>query len=166
MNTSSGSLFKRITLSMDELDGVVAEVSRLLGVFKRFNVSTRPLPGAAITPRMLTLLQYLAGNGPLTLTDLVERLNLSKATTTELADRLEARQLITRVRDDQDTRKVYVWLTEAGYRQAGALPAVVQHEKLARALALMSPPDRDHLVKGLRALAAAEKEVQNNGKLK
>src|SRR5262249_48166899 len=138
-----------------EVRTLAAEVGRLYpAVYRRFAVSRHAMPGAGITLRMLGVLQHLMASGPLTLGELALHLNLSKATTTELVDRLEARGLVDRMHDERDRRRIFLWLTEAGRVRAAAHPRVLEDEALAQALARMHPHDREKLVEGLRALLA------------
>ena len=136
------------------------EVARLYpAVYRRFHVSHQMLPGADVTPRMLGVLQHLAAAGPLTLSELMTHLGLSKATTTELVNRLEAKDLVARMRDQRDQRRVFIWLTEAGRLRATSLPRVLEDDLLAQALARMQAEDRHHLIVGLHALLEAAKEI-------
>lgn len=139
---------------------LAAEVGRLYpAVYRRFHVSRQAAPGADVTPRMLSALQHLAVSGPLTLGELTLHLALGKATTTELVDRLEAKGLVDRMRDERDKRRVFIWLTEAGRARAVAHPQVLRDDLLAHALARMRPDDRTHLVLGLHALLNAAEEL-------
>jgi DNA-binding MarR family transcriptional regulator len=87
-------------------------------------------------------------------------LALGKATVTELVDRLEARRLVARMRDERDKRRVFIWLTDQGRARAFAHPQVLRDDLLARALARMRPDDRAHLVLGLHALLNAAEELE------
>ena len=137
-----------------------AEIARLYpAVYRRFHSSHRVVPGAAVTPRMLGVVQHLAASGPLTVGELVVHLNLSKAATTELVDRLEARGLVDRMPDERDRRRVFIWLTDAGRTCATSHPRVLADEALIHALAHMRAEDRVKLVEGLRALLAAGEEI-------
>jgi DNA-binding MarR family transcriptional regulator len=131
-------------------------------VYRRFHVSHRVVPGTDITPRMLSVLQHLVQSGPLTIGEQAQHLGLSKAATTEMIDRLEARGLVARLRDERDRRRVFVWLTTAGRERAGAHPRVLEDEQLVRALARMTPRERTGLVIGLRALIRAGEETKHD----
>src|SRR5688572_9583845 len=63
----------------------------------------------------LRCLDWLTG-GPMSAGQLAEATALSSAATTTLLDRLEARDLVRRVRDTSDRRKVLVEMTEVGQR--------------------------------------------------
>ena len=144
-----------------EIRSQAEEVARLYpAVYRRFHVSHQVVPGSDVTPRMLGVLQHLANAGPLTLSELVLHLGLSKAATTELVNRLEARELVARMRDQRDQRRVFIWLTDAGRERATSLPRVLEDELLAHVLTRMSAKERKHLIEGLQALLEAAKEVQ------
>jgi DNA-binding MarR family transcriptional regulator len=110
---------------------------------------------------MLGVLQHLAAAGPLTLSELVLHLSLSKAATTELVDRLEHKALVARMHDDRDRRRVFIWLTDSGRERAGEHPRVLEDELLVAALARMAPDDRQALINGMRALVAARKDLSS-----
>jgi DNA-binding MarR family transcriptional regulator len=124
-------------------------------VYRRFKAPTRGAAGADVTPRMLAVLQHLAVAGPLTVGEQAGHLRLSKASASELVDRLEAKGLVERMRDDRDRRRVFVWLTPAGRARARAYPSVLGTDDLTKAVEAMRPADRAALVRGLRALLAA-----------
>lgn len=139
-----------------------AEVARLYPlVYRAFHTSHHALPGTDVTPRMLGVLQHLASAGPLTLSELVLHLSLSKAATTELVDRLERKGLVARMQDERDRRRVFIWLTDSGRARAGEHPRVLEDELLLTALARMAPEDRHALITGMRALIAARKDLSS-----
>ncbi len=139
---------------------LAAEVGRLYpAVYRRFHVSRQATPGADVTPRMLSVLQHLAAADPLTLGELTLHLGLGKATVSELVDRLEAKGLVDRMRDERDKRRVFIWLTDEGRARAVAHPQVLRDDLLARALARMAPDARAQLVQGLHALLHAAEEL-------
>ena len=100
----------------------------------------------------------LAAGGPLTIGEQAEHLGLSKAATTEMINRLEAKGLVSRLRDERDRRRVFVWLTETGRDRLATYPDVLENELLVRAVTTMRPEDRARLVEGLRALLDAVPE--------
>jgi len=140
---------------------VSSEIARLYpAVYRRFKAPAQAVGGSGLTPRMLTVLQHLIGSGPLTIGEQAEHLGLSAATTSELVARLEERGLVTRMRDDRDRRRVFVWLTDAGRASARAHPRVLADDALKRAVHAMRPTDRAALVQGLRALLEAGLEAE------
>jgi DNA-binding MarR family transcriptional regulator len=141
---------------MDEADAA-REVARLYpAVYRRFKASKRPI-AAGLTARMHAVLGHLMAAGPLTLGELTEHLQLSKAATTELVDRVEERGLVARIRDERDRRRVFVWVTDDGRTAAAAAsPRVLADDLLARAVRNMTPEEREGLIAGLRALLREE----------
>ncbi len=139
---------------------VIAEVHLLYpAVYRRFQASRQRIPGSDVTPRMLGLLRLLAVVGPLSVGEQAGHLGLSRATATELVDRLESKGLVARIRDGHDRRRVIVSLTEAGRARAAAHPEVLACDELIRAVEQMSPADRRALIVGMRALLAAAEHV-------
>ena len=142
---------------------VAAEVAELFpAMYRRFRATSRLVAGSDLTPRMLAVVQHLAAAGPLTLGELATHLRASKATATELVNRVEERGLVERMRDERDRRRVFVWLTEAGRRLARAHPRVLEDSLLEVAVRAMHPRDREALVKGMRALLACAVPAQSS----
>jgi DNA-binding MarR family transcriptional regulator len=145
----------------DEVRAQAGEVARLYpAIYRRFHASRQVLPGTDVTPRMLSVLQHLAASGPLTVSELVHHLRLSKSATTELVGRLAEKGLVDRLHDERDRRRVFAWLTEAGRARALAHPRVLEDELLARAMARMRTEDRTKLIEGLCALLNADEETE------
>jgi DNA-binding MarR family transcriptional regulator len=141
-------------------DAVTAAVGQLYpAVYRRFKAPAQAVGSSGLTPRMLMVLQHLSGAGPLTVGEQAQHLGLSAATTSELVARLEERGLVTRMRDDRDRRRVFIWLTDSGQSCALAHPRVLADGALNRAVRAMHPTDRVALVRGLRALLEAGEET-------
>jgi DNA-binding MarR family transcriptional regulator len=83
-----------------------------------------------------------------------QHLGRSKATTSELVDRLAAKGPVARMRDDRNRRRVFGWLTDAGRARARAHPRVLGTDDLTKAIESMRPADRAALLRGLTALLA------------
>jgi DNA-binding MarR family transcriptional regulator len=66
-------------------------------------------------PQYLVMLVLWEGDGR-TVSELGERLSLDSGTLTPLLKRLEAAQLVSRIRDTEDERRVHIMLTAAGRR--------------------------------------------------
>ncbi|MEF7617348.1 MarR family transcriptional regulator [Aquincola sp. MAHUQ-54] len=90
-------------------------------------------------PQYLVMLVLWEADGP-TVSELGQRLSLDSGTLTPLLKRLEAQQLVSRLRDPADERRVRVQLTAAGR----ALRA--QAQAIPRAVACASGCDLDELV--------------------
>ena len=65
-----------------------------------------------VSSRELSALLALWDGGRCTMTELGQRIDLSRAAITTMADRLESAELIKRVPDPQDRRRLYVIITE------------------------------------------------------
>jgi DNA-binding MarR family transcriptional regulator len=144
-----------------DAEAVIAEITLLYpAVYRRFQSSRQRIPGTDVTPRMLGLLRLIAVAGPLSVGDQARQLGLSRATATELVDRLESKGLVARIRDAQDRRRVFVSLTDAGRARAAAHPEVLACDDLIRAIEAMRAADRRALITGLRALLEAASKAE------
>ncbi|MCP5348671.1 MAG: MarR family winged helix-turn-helix transcriptional regulator [Gammaproteobacteria bacterium] len=83
-------------------------ITRSMDLHSRSLVQSHGLTGP-----QATLLNSLT-RGPMTAGELANRINLSQGTVTDILNRLEARGLVTRVRDGADKRRVIVTLTTLG----------------------------------------------------
>lgn len=138
------------------------EISRLYGeMWRRFQPQRQTIAGSAVTPRMLSYLRHLAAAGPLTVGEQARHLGISDATATEVVNRLEAKGLVERMKDDGDQRRVFVWLTDRGREQTAALAGRNVEDPFLRAVAALPPATRTAIIDGLGALLeAAEAERQ------
>ena len=64
--------------------------------------------------------------------EIAESINLSPATITNILDRIEARELVTRIRSTTDKRKVGVYLTEKGEASLENAPRPLQEHFVER----------------------------------
>ncbi|MFB4210737.1 MarR family winged helix-turn-helix transcriptional regulator [Shouchella sp. JSM 1781072] len=67
-----------------------------------------------ITPPQFVALQWLNEYGDMTIGELSDRMHLACSTTTDLIDRMEKNELVTRVRDESDRRVVRIHLKKKG----------------------------------------------------
>jgi DNA-binding MarR family transcriptional regulator len=89
---------------------------------------------------------------PHTLKDLAERLSVSAPSMSATVSTLEARGWLTRERDAQDRRIVWIALTEEGRRAYEASQQQVAH-RIARLLEPLSEQEREQLAGSLHLLA-------------
>ncbi|MNF94949.1 HTH-type transcriptional regulator MhqR [compost metagenome] len=106
-----------------------------------------------LTPMQLMILQVLAGEARLTASDLSGRVSLTAATLSGMLDRLEERGLLQRQRDDQDRRRQWLLLSEAGRELVQQAPTLLPPEFRQR-LAVLKEWERHSLTAAL--LRAAE----------
>ena len=76
--------------------------------------SRRLLAASKVTLAQLLCLQAVVDLGPCTARQLAGKIHLSASTMVGILDRLEAKALITRQRDHEDRRRVFVTITAAG----------------------------------------------------
>jgi DNA-binding MarR family transcriptional regulator len=132
------------------------EISRLSGeMWRRFQPQRQAISGSAVTPRMLSYLRHLAAAGPLTVGEQASHLGISHATATEVVDRLEAKGLVERMKDDGDQRRVFVSLTERGREQTAALAGRNVEDPFLQAVAALPASTRAAIIEGLGALLRA-----------
>jgi DNA-binding MarR family transcriptional regulator len=135
-----------------------ATVARLFPeVYRRYHFARRPAGGELpVTRRALEVLAHLAAAGPLTIGEQAEHLGLRRNSTSELIARLEAKGLVSRIRDERDERRVLVWLTDAGHDVVSRIGNVLAPDLLERVMAGLEPADRAAVVRGFELLARAE----------
>ncbi|HVN52320.1 MAG TPA: MarR family winged helix-turn-helix transcriptional regulator [Acidimicrobiales bacterium] len=124
-------------------------------IYRAAHYRTDPTTG--LPPRMLAALQHLFLSGPLTVGEQAEHHGVSRSTMTELVDRLEERGLVSRMPDDRDRRRVFVWLTDLGFQTAERSLQVLDPDLVVTAVKHLSVGERRHLVLGMQALVRSLK---------
>jgi DNA-binding MarR family transcriptional regulator len=144
------------------------EIARLYSaMWQRFHTHKQPILGSDVTPRMLGILRHLAESGPLTVGEQAMHLGMSRANATEVIDRLEAKELVERMRDEHDQRRVFVWLTAEGRRRVASLADSVIDDPFVAAVSALPARTRKQIVDGLKALldAAGPSQQQEEEKI-
>jgi DNA-binding MarR family transcriptional regulator len=132
------------------------EIARLYAaMWRRFHSPKQRIVGFDVTPRMLGILRHLADAGPLTVGEQALHLGIGRATATELIDRLEAKGLVERMRDQRDQRRVFVWLTEGGRQRVVDLAGSLLDDPFVTAVAALPAETRRQIIDGLGALLRA-----------
>ncbi len=101
------------------------------------------------------MLQHLADSGPLTVTEAARHFDRSQATISERIERLLKRGLITRLADERDRRRHFVWISAEGEDLIRREADVLSTDLLEGALARLDSTQRFTLIDGLQALLAA-----------
>ena len=140
---------------MSELDTCIAEVARLYPEVYALLHARWALHEKRPSPETLAVLQHLARTGPLTVSEAARHFGRALSAVSELVDRIEANGWIARSPDGRDRRRVLLWLTEDGEAVLARAQNVLSAEALGAALARLTPPQREQLVAGLRALVDA-----------
>lgn len=103
------------------------------------------------SPQLLILLEIdkkLAINS----SEIAKNVNLSAATVTSILDRLEIKNLISRVRDSQDKRKVSLYLTENGKAILLNAPQALQ-ENFINSFSNLAKWEQSQLLSSMERLA-------------
>lgn len=79
-----------------------------------------------LTAPQILLLQTIRNKGRSTIGELAADMSLSQATVTTILDRLEKRELVYRVRSEEDKRKVHAHLTDSGHQVLKDAPRPLQ----------------------------------------
>lgn len=105
-----------------------------------------------LTGPQLIVMQNIAKQPGIMVREVAEVINLSPATVTNVLDRLESRNLITRVRSTKDKRKVGVYLTDEGQAIISTAPMALQ-EHFSNRFAELAEWEQTQMVATLQRLA-------------
>jgi DNA-binding MarR family transcriptional regulator len=97
----------------------------------------------------------------LTVGEQAEHLGLRRNSVSELLQRLEAKGLVARIRDERDERRVLVWLTESGRDVVSRIGQVLAPDLIAQTMAALSPEDRATVVRGIELLVSVDLSKPN-----
>jgi DNA-binding MarR family transcriptional regulator len=148
----------------DRTTSVDAQVRELLGLFagilkglKQDREEEKPaelqraFDEGSLGERHFPPLIVLSLEGPLSVSELADRIGLTVATTSLLAGELSKAGLVERREDERDRRRTIVSLTEEIRKIAE--PRIQEHlQPFKRALERLSPQARAHFMEGMRAL--------------
>ncbi len=142
------------------VETIIAEMREVIASLHRR--SPPPLHELDLSMAQLKVLFVLACRGPLTVSEVAERLGVSPPTASHLIDRVVQLGLVERREDERDRRRTRVKLTPHG---EGLLRELRQgNERHWRELLEhVSEEDLSALLRGIRALAAAARRLQGAG---
>jgi DNA-binding MarR family transcriptional regulator len=107
-----GALNESKKVEMNRIDEVLISLRR---VTRAIDLHSKHLmKTAGLTAPQMLILQTLRDQGDAIISDVANQISLSQATVTSILDRLEKRGLVMRERSQQDKRKVFACLTDAG----------------------------------------------------
>ncbi|MCX7623029.1 MAG: MarR family transcriptional regulator [Thermomicrobium sp.] len=141
-----------MTERADLIETIIVEMRDVIAYLHRR--SPPPLQALDLSMAQLKVLFALACRGPLTVSEVAERLGISPPTASHLIDRVVQLGLVTRREDERDRRRTLVELTARGEELLRQLRQGNEHpwrELLER----LSAEDLEALLRGVRALAAA-----------
>ncbi|HEX5396749.1 MAG TPA: MarR family transcriptional regulator [Candidatus Limnocylindria bacterium] len=102
----------------------------------------------------LHLMSLLEAKGPIPMSRIAELLGVALPNATGLVSRMQERDVVDRLRDENDRRVVLVRLTTAGRATLRDLEDV-RRRRLALALAQLTTPQRNALLRSIHTLRAA-----------
>lgn len=132
----------KIEKYLRKIDNIIRKKGR--EILRDFNITV---------PQFLAL-QWLINNGDLTISELSQKMSLACSTITDLVDRMENNNLVTRIKDDKDKRVVRVKVLDKGYN---LLNEVMKKRQLflAKKLSDFKDEDKIYLAKNLKDLFEA-----------
>jgi DNA-binding MarR family transcriptional regulator len=132
--------------------------------YLRFHV--RRAKRSELSAQARGVLAHLALSGPLTVTEAARHMNRAQSVMSEILSGLERKQWVMRFADARDRRRTLVCLTEAGEARLAADRRVLDSERLAQAVAAMTPSERKQLIGGMRALVRSADSVFRRDSIK
>src|SRR5579859_1396017 len=137
--------------------GIPVEVRALVAALQRFRAAATIQSMELWLQLDLTMPQFATlhtiwRRGPLSGRQLADQLGISAPAVVKVCDRLEARRLIERIRDDRDRRVQWLQLTASGAEVFTHLVAITR-EHMLPALNRLSARDRGSLTRILNDLA-------------
>jgi DNA-binding MarR family transcriptional regulator len=113
--------------------------------------------GQVLSRHQASILSHLDEVDATSMTELAEHMGVTASTMSLAIKRLERQGFVHRVRDAGDRRVVQLRLSEAGVRVRDA-QSVLDEERVAGVLGLLSPSDRLAALHGLALLARASSQ--------
>lgn len=108
---------------------------------------------AGLTVPQLLVLQALEEAGHLSVSDIARQVNLSQGTVTSVLERMAAKELVDRVRDPKDRRRVRISLSKQGRARLRASPDLLQ-ESFMRRFDRLEPWEQKMLTAAVERIAS------------
>ena len=139
-----------VTSREELVDAALARIEVLDSLRRRAFCSHAPHWDVSLP--QLYILTLIQERGPRTVSELASLLSVSAPSVSSILDRMEERNLIVRVRDEEDRRVVRVELTSNG-RQAFSEVGGLQVERTRRLLDVLNEREIEDLIAGIDALS-------------
>ena len=110
---------------------------------------------ARLTSQQWSVLQHLSLTGPLTISECTRHLGRAQSVVSAIVDGLERRDLLARMRDARDRRRVLVWLTAHAEEVLARERQVLDVARLTEIAGRLRAADRQALLTGMLALVRA-----------
>ncbi len=104
---------------------IIDNLRRIFQAITEYSRTAERVTG--LTGPQLWALKILESSSPLRVSELAQAMFLSSATVVGIVDRLEAKELVARVKSATDRRAVDLSLTAPGRKTAAKAPDVAQH---------------------------------------
>ncbi|WP_448575167.1 MarR family winged helix-turn-helix transcriptional regulator [Thermomicrobium sp.] len=140
------------------IEAIIGEMREIVASLHRR--SPPPLLARDLSMAQLRVLFALACRGPLTVSEVAERLRISPPTASHLIERLTQLGLVTRREDERDRRRTLVGLTADGRAVLDQLRQGSEHT-WRDLLSDLASEDLLALLRGLRALARAARRTSD-----
>ena len=114
--------------------------------------SKRMVKACGLTIPQVMVLRAIADLGDVTVRRVAAHVSLSQATVTTILNRLESRDLVTRVRSETDKRVVNARLTESGNAVLASAPTLL-HEKFIERFDGLDRQQQGAILTALRSVA-------------
>jgi DNA-binding MarR family transcriptional regulator len=98
------------------------------------------------------VLRHLSMTGPLTIGETAVHLDRAQSVVSDIVTQLEGNDLVERMTDPRDRRRTLVWLTPLGLDRLEQDRQVLALELVDRALARLTEPDREVLLRLMEQL--------------
>lgn len=130
-----------------------ATLRALRRVLRASEHSTKKLAAATgLTPSQLLVLREIDAEGEVTPGVVAQRLQFSHASITAIVDRLEALGFATRLRSEQDKRRMLLHVTDPGRRCLADAPDILQ-EVFAARFTTLPPWEQAMILAGMERLS-------------
>jgi DNA-binding MarR family transcriptional regulator len=148
---------------MSDFEMVLRVLPRVVTACRRRHVAD-PGSGKPVSAHRVAILTHLDVEDPTMVGELAEHLRVTPSTMSLTLKRLEDAGYVRRDRDPADRRVANVRLTRAGARVRDA-QGLLDPERVAEMLSLLSPPERAEALRGLRLLGEAAERLGRRGRM-
>ncbi len=136
---------------MDE-DLTIAALKALRRIMRASELGNRALAAqTGLTPSQFLVLQEVVERGEPTPGELASTLQFRQATITNITDRLEQSGLVTRLRSDQDKRRIHLRATDKGLAAIEQAPTLPQ-ARFSASFAMLPDWEQAMILAGLHRL--------------
>jgi len=138
------------------MSSVVEDVIAFCRMFSSFE--REEICCGTVTPAQCVLLQTLT-EGEWDVSSLASEARVTKGAMTRLIDKLEERSWVTRTRDEDDARRVWISLTADGEKEARRLMRLTE-KSIAIILERIPKSERTHVVRSIHLLRRAAEQAR------